>query len=81
MRPDDAILGAVVGFGLVYFVLVPHGFEHPWHWVASGGGGLVGGVATWSWAERGRLRARAGRFFEGRRSGPPPDGHGRKRPP
>jgi hypothetical protein len=58
VRPDDAILGAIGGFGLAYVLLVPHGFEHPWHWVASGAGGLVGGAGVWLYAERERLKAR-----------------------
>lgn len=78
VRPDDAILGGVGGFALVYFILVPHGFAHPWHWVASGAGGLVGAVAIWLWAERERVRAWAGQLFGRRRPGDAPDGGGRR---
>ena len=66
IRPDDAILGAVVGVAVTYYGLVAHSFEHPWHWLAAGGGGLVGGVGVWLYAERDRLGAGARRLFERR---------------
>lgn len=52
VRPDDAILGALAGLGVVYFVLTPHAFPHPLHWAAAGAAGVVGGTATWLYAVR-----------------------------
>ncbi len=71
VRPDDAILGAIGGAGLTYYGLVAHGFAHPWHWLAAGLGGLVGGVGVWLYAERERLRARARQIWPSRRSEAP----------
>lgn len=64
IRPDDVILGAIIGVGATYYGLVAHTFEHPWHWLVAGGGGLVGGVGVWLHAERHRLGAGARRLFE-----------------
>lgn len=68
VRSGDSVLGVLGGFALTYFVLAPHGFEHPWHWVASGAGGLVGGTGVWLYAERERLHARIQRIMQARRS-------------
>ena len=71
VRPDDAIIGAVVGAGVTYYGLVAHGFGHPSHWLAAGIGGLVGGVGVWLYAERERLRAKARQIWPSRRSEAP----------
>ena len=63
VRPDDAIIGAVVGAGVTYYGLVAHGFGHPSHWLAAGIGGLVGSAGIWLYAERERLRARARQYL------------------
>ncbi len=63
IRPDDAILGAILGVGVTYYGLVAHSFEHPWHWLMAGGGGLIGGGGAWLYTERQRLGAGVRRLF------------------
>lgn len=52
LRADDAILGMLAGLGLTYFVLTPHAFPHPLHWLAAGLAGAAGGLGVWLYVVR-----------------------------
>lgn len=73
LREDDAILGVLGGFGLVYTIFAPHGFAHPLHWVVAGVGGILGGSGVWLYVRRERIQVRLRRL---RRPSPPSLGDG-----